>query len=146
MPKWLDLPPFWLITVMALGYVVALAMPAPGWSAPWIGGGVMALGVLLAIWAAAGFRAQRTTIIPHQQPSALITGGAFAHSRNPIYLADAVVLVGWLLVWGAATPFVLVPVFIWIINTRFIAPEEARLEAAFGEAFAAYASRTRRWI
>ena len=146
MPRWLDLPPFWLIAVMALGYLVAQMAPAPGWPAPWIGGAVMALGVLLAIWAAAGFRAQRTTIIPHQQPSALITEGAFARSRNPIYLADVVVLVGWLLIWGAAAPFMLVPVFVWIINTRFIAPEEARLRAAFGEAFKDYASRTRRWI
>ena len=76
----------------------------------------------------------------------LIYGGAFAFSRNPIYLADLIVLVGWLMIWGAAAPFVLIPAFAWIINTRFIAPEEARLQAAFGEAFTAYAARTRRWI
>ena len=146
MPRWLDLPPVWLIAIMALGYLIASAAPPPGWPMPWIGGAVMALGVALAIWAAAGFRAQRTTIIPHRQPSALITGGAFAFSRNPIYLADLIVLVGWLMIWGAAAPFVLIPAFAWIINTRFIAPEEARLQAAFGEAFTAYAARTRRWI
>ena len=146
MPKWLDLPPIWLIAMMALGYLIAGAAPQPGWPAPWVGGGIIAAGVLLAGWAAVSFRAAKTTIIPHQTPSSLITTGAFALSRNPIYLADAVVLFGWMLIWGAAAPFLLVPAFVLIINARFIRPEEARLRAGFGERFESYCATTRRWI
>ncbi len=147
MPKWLDLPPIWLIVMMALAYFGAtMIAPWPNWPAPWIGGAVMAAGVALAGWAALSFRAAKTTIIPHQAPSALISTGAFAQSRNPIYLADALVLFGWGLIWGAALSIVLVFIFIWIINVRFILPEERRLAAAFGDAFQAYASTVRRWI
>ena len=147
MPKWLDLPPIWLIAMMALMYLDAtMIAPWPGIPMPWLGGAIIAAGVVLAGWAALSFRAQNTTIIPHQAPSALITTGAFARSRNPIYLADAIVLIGWGLIWGAALPFVLVVFFIWIINVRFILPEEGRLAAAFGEEFTAYASSVRRWI
>ena len=146
MPKWLDLPPIWLIAAMAGAYLIAGAIPMPGWPMPWLGGALIALGVGVAIWAAVSFRMARTTIIPHQAPSALITTGAFAHSRNPIYLADVIVLIGWCLIWGAALPIVLVPAFVWILTDRFIEPEEARLSAAFGDSFDDYRGATRRWI
>ena len=147
MPKWLDLPPLWLIAIMALMYLDAVYVaPMPEWPMPWLGGAVMALGVALARWAAISFRAQKTTIVPHQTPSALITSSAFAYSRNPIYLTDVIVLVGWGLIWGAILPFVLVPIFIWILTSRFIKPEEALMHAAFGEEFATYAVQVGRWF
>ncbi len=147
MPKWLDLPPLWLILMMALVSIDAtMIAPWPGFPMPWLGGAVMVAGVLLAIWAALGFRQSKTTIIPHQTASALITTGAFAYSRNPIYLADAIVLIGWVMIFGAALPLVFVILFVLIINVRFIRPEERRLGEAFGDEFAAYASTVRRWI
>lgn len=147
MPKWLDLPPIWLIAMMALMYVDATMISSwPNWPMPWVGSAVMALGVGLAVWAALGFRAAKTTIVPHQAPSALITTGAFAYSRNPIYLADVILLIGWGLIWGAALPFLVVFIFIWIITARFITPEERQLAAAFGEAFETYRSTVGRWI
>lgn len=147
MPKWLDLPPLWLIAMMALVYLDAtMIAPWPRFPMPWLGAAVMAAGVALAGWAALSFRAARTTIIPHQTASALITTGAFAYSRNPIYLADAIVLIGWVMIFGAALPLVIVILFVLIINVRFIRPEEQRLAAAFGDEFAAYAASVRRWI
>ncbi len=56
------------------------------------------------------------------------------------------ILLGWGLVLGAALPFLAIPVFGLVIEARFIRPEEARLQAAFPEAFAAWAARTRRWL
>ena len=147
MPKWLDLPPIWLIAMMALVYVDAtMIAPWPGWPMPWLGAAVMAAGVLIAIWAALSFRAAKTTIIPHQAPSALITTGAFAWSRNPIYLADVIVLIGWALIFGAALALLVVVIFIWVLTARFIAPEEERLTAAFGEEFIAYQAKVGRWF
>ena len=146
MPKWLDLPPIWLIAMMALAYIIAGVLPMPGWPMPWLGGAAMVLGIGLAVWAALSFRAQKTSIIPHETPKNLITGGAFSYSRNPIYLADLIVLIGWCLIWGAALPFAVAPVFAWIITNRFIEPEEARLIDAFGDRFKTYKGTTRRWI
>ena len=148
MPKWLDLPPIWLIATMASVYAIAqMTGPSLSWPRPWwTAVAIMAMGGGLAVWAAISFRMAKTTIVPHRTPSALITSGAFSYSRNPIYLADVIVLIGWGALFGAVLPFVLVPIFIWIIQIRFIRPEETRLSAEFGEEFDAYKSRTRRWI
>lgn len=85
-------------------------------------------------------------MIPRQTPSALITTGIFRLSRNPIYLADLLILAGFSLIWGKPLGLVLVPVLAWILFARFIQGEEARLRAMFGAEFEAYAARTRRWL
>lgn len=146
MPKWLDLPPIWLIALMALMYLIADFAPYPDHHGYWTGGILIALGVKIAIWAAISFRRQKTTIIPHQTPTVLITEGPFQYSRNPIYLADLLVLLGWGCIHGAALSFLAAPVFVLIINKRFINPEEARLAAEFGDAYSAYCAKVRRWV
>jgi protein-S-isoprenylcysteine O-methyltransferase Ste14 len=88
----------------------------------------------------------RTTIVPRETPAALVTGGIFRFSRNPIYLGDALVLAGVVLWWDVPLAAPLVLLFILVIQTRFILAEEAVLRATFGPAFDAWAARTRRWI
>ena len=109
------------------------------------GFGLIGAGAALLIAAALQFRRHRTTILPRETPRAMITSGVYGHSRNPIYVADALVLGGLALIWDAAA-LVLVPVFMAVITTRFILGEEAGLQASFGAEFAAYAGRVRRWV
>ncbi|WCR07568.1 methyltransferase family protein [Paracoccus fistulariae] len=97
-------------------------------------------------WAPIHFRRARTSISPYGQPTALITGGPFRLSRNPIYLADAMVLAGLCLAAQAPYALILLPLFIRLITTRFIRREEARLAETFPQDFAAYRRRTRRWL
>ncbi len=146
--KLIDMPPLWLlgfaVLVWGLGALVPFETGSPGLR--WLGTGLVTAGCALILWAAWEFRRQRTTIIPHQPPTALVETGPFAFSRNPIYLADAVILTGLALRWDILPGVLLVPVFIWVIQTRFIVAEEARLEAAFPTEFARYAAKTRRWL
>jgi protein-S-isoprenylcysteine O-methyltransferase Ste14 len=76
----------------------------------------------------------------------MVTTGVFAWSRNPIYLADALMLLGAILWLDAVLALPLVAVFVWLIQTRFIRDEEARLTLAFGPEFDLWAARTRRWF
>ena len=92
------------------------------------------------------FLRHRTPIEPHHTPNALISTGPFAITRNPIYVAMALMLAGWALWSGVVLGLVLVPLFRWIITRRFILDEEARLRAAFGPDADAYIANTRRWI
>jgi len=92
------------------------------------------------------FGRHRTTVVPHFTPKALITNGIFSRTRNPIYLGDSFVLTGAVLWLDAPLGLVLVPVFMWVIQLRFILPEEARMRHAFGDAFEAYAQNVRRWV
>nr|WP_255618429.1 isoprenylcysteine carboxylmethyltransferase family protein [Roseibaca sp. Y0-43] len=96
--------------------------------------------------AALSFLRARSTIVPHEVPAKLITGGLYRLSRNPIYLADLMLLGGLALVWGSVAGLVLVPALARILTRRFIEPEEARLRAAFGPEAEAFFQRTRRWI
>jgi protein-S-isoprenylcysteine O-methyltransferase Ste14 len=75
----------------------------------------------------------------------MITGGIYRHSRNPIYLADAMILAGAALLQDVGA-LVLVPVFMAVISRRFIAGEEAALAARFAGAYREWAGNTRRWL
>ncbi len=142
--KWIDLPPVWLLAAIGLAWASPLRMDAgwavlPGW-------GLIGVGVVLTVLAVLAFLGARTTISPRKAPRALITGGIFRVTRNPIYLADALFLAGLSLIWGSVIGVVLVPLFVGVIQRRFVLGEEARLAADFGDAFVDYARTTRRWI
>lgn len=145
----LDYPPVWLAAAMAAMWGFARLAPWPGWEAPallWGGRALIAAAIFVMIWAAAEFRRARTTIVPHEAPSALVTSGPFRFSRNPIYAADAAILFGWALSLGALLPLLVIPVFVRVIETRFIVKEESRLASAFPQAFSAWRKKTRRWL
>ena len=146
--KMIDIPPVWLAVFAAIAWSQARVLPGPVPS-PWISGiGAVLVAVGLGLIAAAvwAFAKGRTSVIPHMTPKAILTTGIFAFSRNPIYLGDALILFGLCLRWGAWPSLILVPLFLILIERRFILAEEARLEAGFPEAFAAYRARVRRWL
>jgi len=97
-------------------------------------------------WAALHFVLERTSLIPRERPDKLVTTGLYRVSRNPIYLADTAILLGLILIWDALPSLVLVPLFMKVIEWRFIRREEALIRAHFGAAFDAYCARVRRWL
>lgn len=141
-----DFPPVWLAGFAALGGICAWVFP---YTLPYARavGGVMVIGALvLMVSAVAQLLLSRTTVIPGRDATKMVTTGFFRISRNPIYLADAVLLTGLFLYWGALVALPLVAVFMQVLTRRFIVPEEARLRQKFGADFNAYKNRTRRWI
>lgn len=148
--KFIDIPPVWLVICILAAWGQATYLPVSwglggGWST-YVGGALVLGGILLAVLAVLEMRRAKTTVIPHQEPSALVTSGVFSFTRNPIYLADVMILLGLVMWWGAVIALILVPLFLMTIERRFILPEEARLKAAFGEAFDAYAAKVHRWL
>jgi protein-S-isoprenylcysteine O-methyltransferase Ste14 len=141
-----DLPPVWLAVFAAIGWVGGWYLPLnlPGGTG--LGAGLVAAGLLLMGLALGQMLLARTSFIPRRDPNALVTGGVFALTRNPIYLGDALVLAGLLLMWQAVWALPLVPAFMVFITLRFIRGEEARIAARFGAQWTSYAARTRRWI
>lgn len=94
------------------------------------------------------FRRSRTTVNPlqPQRASALVTGGVYRITRNPMYLGMALLLLAWA-VWLSAWPALAGPVAFVLYITRFqIRPEERAMQANFGDEFARYAARVRRWL
>ncbi len=146
----IDLPPLWLLGFAALAWLQSrywpLGLSLDGAVSDFLSGVLIGGGLLLMVLAIVEFRRQRTTIIPHATPNALVQSGIFKRSRNPIYLGDVLILTGLILRFDAVLSLVLVPVFIWVLERRFIIPEEDRLRRTFGADFARYERSTRRWF
>jgi protein-S-isoprenylcysteine O-methyltransferase Ste14 len=110
--------------------------------------GVAVLGILIGAAALAQFRSARTTVNPMtpDASTALVAGGVYQVTRNPMYLGMALILLGWALYLSNVAALVGLPIFVLYITRFQIVPEERALEARFGSAFSAYRQSVRRWI
>lgn len=110
--------------------------------------GFAVCGLVLMVVALATMVRARTTFNPMKPETAarLVTHGVFGVSRNPIYLADLLFVAAFVAWFGNAAGILLLPLFVWYIGRFQIRPEEAALEARFGEDFRAYRARVRRWL
>ncbi|NOD74784.1 MULTISPECIES: isoprenylcysteine carboxylmethyltransferase family protein [unclassified Ruegeria] len=148
--RWIDVPPVWLAGFVLLAWLqgryVGLGLSLEGGLTDLISGVLIGGGVLLAVVAVVEFRRHQTTVIPHETPSAMVQSGIYKRSRNPIYLGDVLILAGLILRFDAVLSLVLVPVFVWVLERRFILPEEDRLRRTFRADFARYERKTRRWV
>ncbi|WP_407492604.1 methyltransferase family protein [Pseudooceanicola sp. MF1-13] len=148
--RWIDIPPVWLALALVLAWAqseyLSLRLGFGGAWADLLGGLLVGAGLVLMALAVYEMVRQRTTVIPHREADHLVTTGIFSRSRNPIYLGDALVLAGFILYWDAVPSLALVPIFIWVIETRFIIPEEDGLRRKFRADFARYCQKTRRWV
>lgn len=134
-----------IIIQLLIGYIAPVE---PLLSATWqyIGIALMVLGFTTILLAARSFRKHETTIIPDGQPSTLMEGGLFAYSRNPIYAAMAVLLIGSALAIGHIWALIVVPLFVLLVQQIWIVKEEENLEAEFGQIYRNYKIKVRRWL
>lgn len=148
--KWLDIPPVWLLAAVALAWGQGRYSPAGlsfgGVWADFVGGLLVGGGLLLMLLAAYELRRQHTTIIPHKTPSRLVQSGIYSRSRNPIYLGDMLVLAGLILRFDAVLSLPLLPILTWVLERRFVIPEEDRLRRIYRADFARYERKVRRWV
>ena len=103
-------------------------------------------GIALVLWAAVLFRQAGTAIRPFQESAALVAGGPYRVTRNPMYVGMVGVLLGVSVLLGSTTPLLVVPAFAILIDFRFIRAEEAILETRFGSAYTEYKSKVPRWL
>ena len=144
--KHLNLPPVWLAAAIAGAWVLARIWAPLGNALVWPGYALIVAGLALAVWAAVAFRRARTTIVPHQSPSALVDTGPYRFSRNPIYLADLIILAGVALLLGAPLALIMLVPFYFVLLHLFILPEEAVLAQELGQPYLDFCARVRRWL
>jgi protein-S-isoprenylcysteine O-methyltransferase Ste14 len=127
--------------------LVAVGLLAPGRQTPWgwtIGLALIVLGeaIRLAGVAAAGTVTRRRS----RTVKSLVTHGAFAWSRNPLYNGNALIWLGFAVATGVPW-FPPLAVVLFAIEYHYIvAYEEGVLESIFGAEYLAYKRRTPRWI
>ena len=110
-----------------------------GW--PLIGGWVV-----LSKWALQTIRDAEVPIRTDKPVPGLTTEGPFGYSRNPSYLALAMLYTGIAVLRNSLWAILLLPVVLGMIQREVIGREERYLERTFGEEYLAYKARVRRWV
>jgi len=146
-------PPLIYLAFLVIGLVSSRLWPlaAFGDSVPGsvripLGALLVAAGLAAAVTGFRQFRAAGTEVNPHRPTTALVSGGLYRFSRNPLYLALTSIYAG---IASAADSLwallLLVPALI-VMRYGVIAREEAYLERKFGEAYRHYKQAVRRWL
>jgi protein-S-isoprenylcysteine O-methyltransferase Ste14 len=132
---WLPVP-FIIALLFSRGDMTTLA---------WLNGvAAIAVGAVLRLWAvaAAGSDTRRRSRTVHR----LVTYGPFAWTRNPLYVANAIIWIGFLVIAGVHW---FVPMAIAIFAAEYSAIvryEEGVLESTFGQRYLEYKASTPRWL
>ena len=148
--KRFDYPPVWLIGFIALAWMQVRFFPVgltlEGGVTDFVSAVLIGGGIILMLLALNEMRRMKTTIIPHRDADNLVTSGIFKRSRNPIYLGDVLFLAGVILRLDAVLALPLVPILLWVLEKRFVIPEENAMRRKFRANFARYCEKTRRWV
>jgi protein-S-isoprenylcysteine O-methyltransferase Ste14 len=148
----LQLPPLATLLLMAtLMWLASWATPTlkvPVPARTFLALGFATAGAITSASGVVSFWRAKTTVNPMNPAAAssLVIGGIYTLTRNPMYLGFLLALVGWAVFLANALGFLLLPVFVFYMNTFQIEPEERALASLFGQEFITYKSRVRRWL
>lgn len=143
-----------LIAFIALPGVVAFGIPAV-----WLcfstnrypvhpfGLALVACGSAGLLWCVRDFYvAGKGTLAPWAPPERLVVVGLYRYSRNPMYVAVALVLLGWTTTYDSLALLLYTIVVVVAFHLRVVYGEEPWLAQRHGEAWQRYASRIPRWF
>jgi protein-S-isoprenylcysteine O-methyltransferase Ste14 len=111
-----------------------------------MGGLAVAGGAILYLSAIRALRRARTGVLPGQNTARLVVYGPYRFSRNPAYVGLGVVWCGVAAVLNWLWPFLLLPVVLVSQHLLVVREEERHLAEVFGDEYASYCRRVRRWI
>jgi protein-S-isoprenylcysteine O-methyltransferase Ste14 len=143
------LPPVVLLVALAVGMIAAVWTSdrlLPSDFAIAVGLATIALSVVLALTAASELRRAKTAFDVRKPTTTIVTTGAFAVTRNPVYLSMMLLYVGiallvnspWMLLVAIPTGSALC--------LMAIRPEERYLTDKFGDDYCRYAASVPRWL
>jgi protein-S-isoprenylcysteine O-methyltransferase Ste14 len=142
-------PPLIYLLPLILGLLLHRRAPLPflprsaarglGW--PLIGGGAVLNG-----WFLQTMREADAPIRTDRPVPTLTTEGPFRYSRNPSYLALAIIYLGIAVLRNSLWAVLLLPVVLTVIQREVIGREERYLERTFGDEYLDYKGRVRRWV
>jgi protein-S-isoprenylcysteine O-methyltransferase Ste14 len=124
--------------------IIGLLVPGRQWALTW------AVGAWFIVWGE-GFRlmgvaaAGTVTRRRSRNVKELVTRGVFGMTRNPLYVGNLLIWIGFAIMSGVAW-FPLVAAVLFAVEYTFIvAYEEGVLESTFGEEYLGYKAKVARW-
>jgi len=144
-------PPLIFAAVLATG--VALDWSVGGLGSAFPPAVHYTLGALLLVAAAmflggalGRFHRAGTRPEPWQPTSAIVVGGIYALTRNPMYVGMALAYLGIAFLLDRPLAMALLPVALLLIHYGVVLREERYLEAKFGEPYRRYKASVPRWL
>jgi protein-S-isoprenylcysteine O-methyltransferase Ste14 len=104
-----------------------------------------ALGIAGLVWTMGAALTESPKKIELRSAAFLVTRGPYAYSRNPMYVSELALWLGWAIFYG----HVGVSIGFMILFAALVPSvryEERVLDARFGEAYRTYRSRVPRWL
>jgi protein-S-isoprenylcysteine O-methyltransferase Ste14 len=92
------------------------------------------------------FRRAGTSPNPWRPTTAMVTGGPYRLSRNPMYLGFTLLYLGAACWANSLWLLLFLPVILALMQQLVILREERYLERRFGAEYVGYRNRVRRWI
>ena len=151
-PNAIPWPPILLLLAIAGGVVLQMAHPLS-----WVSGSLedlftgfgmffMVAAIAVDLFCFRIMRNHKTNIMPHRGADHLVTKGPYSISRNPIYVANVLLVCGLAIVLGNSWMFATAALMAIAIHHLAIKREEAHLELRFGKAWRDYRKKVRRWL
>jgi protein-S-isoprenylcysteine O-methyltransferase Ste14 len=151
-PNHVPWPPIIYLAAIAVSIILNTLYALPWFGEP-LSGILFAVGwlmiaafVALNVSAVRAMRRAGTTVRPDRATDHLVTDGPFSFTRNPIYLAGTMLILGIGLAWGSVWFLLLAILAGFAVQKLAIEREERHLQARFGKRYLDYARRVRRWI
>lgn len=143
------IPPFIFITALAAAFIANYLWPMallPNLLQYAVGIFLIVVSFLLIPSIFNKFRSAKTSLDVRKIPTNLLTDGAFAFSRNPIYLSMITLCLGIGVFFDNIWIIPSLVMAVIYLTVRVIQIEEAVLEEKFGETYLNYKKQVRRWL
>ena len=120
-------------------FLVIFLIAKPTWTSFFSGLLLVILGQLLRFWAVGCIGKYRGEVIKADK---LVTTGAYALARNPLYFANGIIGAGWSIIsgWYALLFFIIAFLIVYVLI--IIPREEAFLRDKFGVEYVVYCRKT----
>ena len=143
-----------LLAFLALPGVVAFAVPVFWLLASGHTQLVQPLGLIplvagccALLWCVRDFYVRgKGTLAPWSPPANLVVVGLYRYTRNPMYVAVTLILLGWAVSFGLSGLYVYAIVVAVAFHLRVVLGEEPWLARAHGTHWDEYARRVPRWF
>ena len=155
-PRWM-VPIYWAVGLLLVHNIIpwSLSLLSPRYG--WVGGRpglgnlfsflLIAVGLAGVLWTMAlHFERSPLRVEWVRTPDYLLIRGPYQFTRNPMYLAELILWLGWALFYGSIAVLITVLVLGSLMNLKVVRREEPELEARFGEAYQEYKRRVPRWL
>ena len=134
------------IVAFLIPLLLGLSMPADA-SFRWVALLFVLPGTVLLVWCVREFHVRgHGTVAPWDPPRHLVASGPFRLSRNPMYLAVGLILIGWALGFQSFALLIYTLGVMAAFHLRVVRAEEPALTRAYRDEWTRYRRQVPRWV